>query len=282
MDHSEQSIALGDAILTVFNVGDLQLDLAAEFGLPRHEWRESDRAVFEQPVPLPVQCVLIQTADTVILVDAGAYDLGAEPDLAIPGYVPPPSLPEQLAAAGVPPERIQHVVITHTHFDHFNGLTRRDAEGEWLPTYANAMVYLGREDWDANGMQRALASAESLEARTLGLLHGRGLLTLVDGPRRIAPGIDLVPTPGETPGHLSVRLESAGKVAYCLGDLYHHEVEVEMPQWHVQWADPSIMGKSRSVITDAALAEEALLIATHIRGFGRLLSTRDGLQWGAW
>ena len=128
-------------------------------------------------------------------------------------------------------------------------------------------------------MRRALETADTLEARTFGILDQLGLLTVADGKREISRGVEIIPTPGETPGHLSVRLESTGRTAYCVGDLYHHEMEVERPEWAVTWADQVAIRASRSVIVQAALAEEALLAATHIRGFGRLAPTPDGVRW---
>jgi hypothetical protein len=76
-----------------------------------------------------------------------------------------------------------------------------------------------------------------------------------------------------------VRVESEGSVAYCIGDLYHHVVEVEMPEWSVTWADKEQIQESRTQIAASALDEDALLIATHIVGCGRLNSSPDGLRW---
>ncbi len=279
MDQYGVTMPVGDATLTLFNVGDLLFDMSAELAIPPSEWRPSDHAVFAKPIMIPVQCVLVQTPETTILVDAGAYDVETEPEMRNPEYAPPPSLPQQLSASGIAPERIEHLVITHAHFDHFNGLTQRDATGDLEPVYPNATVYLGRADWDE--MQRAVASSGSLEARTLGLLHDRGLLSLVTDATRIAPGVEIAPTPGETPGHVALRVESGGAVAYCLGDLYHHVVEVEMPEWAVTWADHTAIRASRSRIVASALDEDAVVTATHIGGFGRLVSTADGLRWEA-
>jgi hypothetical protein len=68
---------------------------------------------------------------------------------------------------------------------------------------------------------------------------------------------------------------------YCLGDLYHHVIEVDHPSWSVPWADRTAIAASRRALTDAALAENALLIATHIPGVGRLLPTASGVTWSS-
>ena len=270
---------VGAATVTVFNAGDLLLDMGSALDVPAPEWREGDREAFEQPLQIPMQCVLMQLPGTTVLVDAGIYDFEPYSEHWLSGYAPPDSLPVQMVAAGIEPAAVEHVVITHAHFDHFNGLTQTTEDGSLEPVFPNATVYLGMGDWLSMEMRAALETENSLEARTFGFLDACGLLIVVDGHRSIAQGIEILPTPGETPGHLSVRMESSGQTLYCVGDLYHHEVEVERPDWAVTWADKPAIRASRSVIADAALRENALLVATHIRGFGRLALGRDGVRW---
>ena len=279
MGENATTARIGELEMTLFNAGDLIFDVGKELAVPQQEWREQDYAIFEKPLLVPVLCVLIQSPETTVLVDAGAYELVSEPETAPPGYVQPPSLVRQLAAAGKQTEDIQHIVITHAHFDHFNGLTQIGEQGEPAPTYPNAVVYLGKGDWENEEMQRLLRSPDSLQAQTLGFLHDQGMLRLVDAQVEIAPGIEIVPTPGETPGHVAVRVVSEGRVGYCLGDLYHHVVEVEKPQWEVTWADKQAIENSRRLIARAALKEDALVTASHIPGFGRIRASSDGLRW---
>ncbi len=106
-----------------------------------------------------------------------------------------------------------------------------------------------------------------------------GLLHLVAGDLDLGHGLRICHTPGETPGHQTLRLESAGQVLYCVGDLYHHIVEVEQPTWSVTWADAAANVLSRQQIAGAALAEKAKLIATHIRGLGQLQQVDNGICW---
>jgi glyoxylase-like metal-dependent hydrolase (beta-lactamase superfamily II) len=76
-----------------------------------------------RPLPIPVQSTLIKQADITLLVDAPRYDIIDNSPFAILGYEPPPGLVAQLAQVGTLPDEVTHVVITHPHFDHFNGLT---------------------------------------------------------------------------------------------------------------------------------------------------------------
>jgi glyoxylase-like metal-dependent hydrolase (beta-lactamase superfamily II) len=159
---------------------------------------------------------------------------------------------------------------------HYSGIiTRRDgAESLCFP---RARHHLARADWDE--LQDELRDPESLERRTLGLARQAGLLDLVDGRRDLAGYVTIIPAPGETPGHQIVRVASEGQVLYCLGDLYHHPVEVDRPDWMVHWADRAANLSSRRMLADAALAENATLVAAHIPGCGRLRSAGGGCRW---
>jgi glyoxylase-like metal-dependent hydrolase (beta-lactamase superfamily II) len=175
----------------------------------------------------------------------------------------------------VRPEDITHLVITHAHDDHFAGATERRGDA-YEPRFPRARCYAGRADWVQNA---ALREPDSIEGRTLGVLQERGQLELVDGDLDLTPAVRIVAAPGETPGHVVVRVNSNGQTLYCLGDLYHHPVEVEQPSWVPHDRDRAAKMASRAALTEAALAENALLLVAHIPGFGRLRRTPTGVTW---
>jgi glyoxylase-like metal-dependent hydrolase (beta-lactamase superfamily II) len=104
-------------------------------------------------------------------------------------------------------------------------------------------------------------------------------LELVAGEHQLADGVTVLPAPGETVGHQIVRVHSAGETLYLLGDLYHHAIEIEHPTFNVHWANPEQMATSKQALIRVALAENAILVAAHIPGFGRLRPTDNGLTW---
>jgi glyoxylase-like metal-dependent hydrolase (beta-lactamase superfamily II) len=223
--------------------------------------------------------VYVRLPNLAVLVDAGAYE--AEHDSSgRAGYAPPPDLLESLARVGARAEEVDHVVITHAHGDHFNFLTRERA-GRSEPTFPNAKVYLGRADWEAPTLQDALGNASSLESRAFGPLQRADRLVPVDGDRELDDGVTILAAPGETPGHQILRVRSEGKTLYCVGDLWHHPIEVSHPTWTSPWSDREVNVRSRHAIAEAALAENALIVATHITGIGRLRRTATGAEWEA-
>ena len=169
-------------------------------------------------------------------------------------------------------------MITHGHGDHYNAMTvERDGVDQLM--FPNARYYLGKGDWERSALQDALKNPESLDSRTIGFVQRAGRLVTVDGDLELTPGITILASPGETPGHQSVGVHSKGQALYCVGDLYHHILEVDHPTWAVPWAEPATILASRTSFAAYATSENALVVATHIAGIGRLARTERGVSW---
>jgi glyoxylase-like metal-dependent hydrolase (beta-lactamase superfamily II) len=266
------TIQVGATTMTAINIGDVRFRLDDWLIVPAAE----RPPYFAEWLPFPIYCVHIAAPGRSVLVDAGFYEVDPNSPHAIPGYQPPPDLPAALAEAGVASEAIDQVVITHTHHDHINGLTRQQGDS-FVPRFPNAQHYLSQADWEQ--IQAALGDPESVESRTLGVLAGAGLLELLSGRHDLGGGVEIIPAPGETAGHQTVRVHSDGRTLYCLGDLYHYPIEVERQEWVASWADADATRASRRALVQAALSEDALLIATHIQGIGRLERVGSGVVW---
>ncbi len=277
MSEPVRQLRLGTATVTILNAGDIE----ETFGLavPEDDHDHELEATLDQPQILPFQAVHIALGSASVMVDA--FDFAAI--ISLMGFkppadsTPPPDLLTQMRAAGIDPNAVTHLVLTHAHFDHYSGVTVERA-GQREPTFPNARCYAGRADWDSPAGEQ-LRTEEA--AQTMDELFRRDLVTLVDGERELVPGVRLIPTPGESPGHLMVRVESAGQTLYCLGDLLHYPVEVEHPRWMVEWADRDQTLASRRNLIQRALAENALLVAAHIPGVGRLEGSESRAVWVA-
>lgn len=269
---------LGAATITVFNVGESRLSLAETLNVTAADWMPRYADHFAEPARVPILCIHIALPGMIVLVDSGIYDFPEGSQFAFPNYNPPPGLPEQMAEAGFDPAAVEHLVITHAHGDHFNATTV-ERNGKFEPVFPNARLHLGRGDWERQATQDALQKPDSLESQTFGVYHQLGRLALDEGSTDLGHGIQVIAAPGETPGHQIVRVHSQGQTLYLLGDLYHHVVEVEQPGWGVKWSDIATAQKSRQTFAQRALAEDALLIATHIWGVGRLQTQQDGVRW---
>jgi glyoxylase-like metal-dependent hydrolase (beta-lactamase superfamily II) len=276
-----KTLTLGAATVTIFNTGDLTITLSEMMNVPESEWQPRYADILGKPRVFPSQCVHIALPGASVLVDANNYALSAPPGYpyAMPeGYQPPPDLLTQLRQCGIQPAEITHLVITHAHYDHYAGVTT-EQNGAFVPAFPNARCYLGKPDWDYPETREALRDPASADSLTFGVLHNAGLLELVEGERDLTPEVKIIPTPGESPGHQIVRVTSDGQTLYCLGDLFHDPIEVEYPAWMSQWDDPTTNVASRFALTEAALAENALLVAAHIPSVGRLKRAESGARW---
>jgi glyoxylase-like metal-dependent hydrolase (beta-lactamase superfamily II) len=184
-----------------------------------------------------------------------------------------PGLAPALAEIGVDRNHVTHVVITHAHADHFTGINDDD-EGRTV-AFPNARHHMSRLDWERAG------SDDELFRRLSAAVVKRGLLDLADGDPDIAPGLSLLSTPGETPGHLCVRLRSAGGTLYWIGDLVHHSMEFEHPDWAMEGADAEALQRSRDHVFGEAAGSGALVVWAHATapGWGRVEATRSGFRW---
>jgi glyoxylase-like metal-dependent hydrolase (beta-lactamase superfamily II) len=274
------AFSIGSARVTLLNAGNMRVRLADEYAVPEAVWRPRYADLFERPSIFPSLSVYVELHGVRVLVDANDYRATVTPDspYALTNYTAPPPLPAQLASVGVRPEDIHHVVITHAHWDHYAGTTTPTGNG-YVPTFPKARYYLGVADWMDADIQRALQEQTSLEARTLGVLRDQGVLQLVAAHEHLADGIDILPAPGETPGHQVVRIQSAGDTLFVIGDLFHHAIEVAHPDWMVSWADAETMRETRRSLLQDALARNAALIAAHIATVGRVERDGDGLRW---
>ena len=148
-----------------------------------------------------------------------------------------------LAEAGYPPESIDTVLCTHMHVDHV-GWNTRLVDDQWVPTFPNARYLFGREEWthwsnevdsELDGDVEPHIAQNVLEARLVHQDSVRPIIDadlhqVVDSTHKLTDEISLQPTPGHTPGHVSIRIESRDQHAIITGDLMHHPIQCAMPE----------------------------------------------------
>lgn len=271
------SRTVGEATVTAISDGSGRSTILASLNAPPEEWRREVDADENGEIVLGYNVAHVRLGAASILIDLGFDDPSPESQWQAPRHRRTPGVVAGLAAIGVQPEEITHVLITHAHGDHIaGGSVVRD--GRRVPRYPNARHLLGRADWEENP---AREDPDSLLARRLGPVAAAGLLELVDAGRQVEPGVTFLPAPGESPGHSIVRVISAGETFYFLGDLFHHPCEVAHLDWVSAGRDAAAMRASREALIAAALPADALLMTTHMPfpAFGRLRETPVGVRW---
>jgi glyoxylase-like metal-dependent hydrolase (beta-lactamase superfamily II) len=169
---------------------------------------------------------------------------------------------EHLNAAGWSREDVTAVVCTHLHVDHVGWNTMLEA-GRWVPTFPNARYLIGKTEfahWSAvkEGEQPEIM-ADSVQP-----ILDAGLAELVEMDHRVSPEVSLIPSPGHTPGHVCVMIESEGERAVITGDMSHHPFQMAHPDWSPAFdSDPAAAADVRARLFAEWADAPILVIGTH-------------------
>jgi glyoxylase-like metal-dependent hydrolase (beta-lactamase superfamily II) len=214
---------------------------------------------------------LIREGDAWTLVDTG---FGNRPESRGGG------LAAELEQAGVSPDEISRVILTHLHGDHIGGNTI-DVDGKPVPAFKNARYVLQRADW-THYQQPERKSTSLPIVLCADPIHEAGLLDLIDGSQALTAGISTLLTPGHTPGHQSVLISAGDEKVVILGDASHTPVQVSEPGWSPQYDfDPAQSARTRADLFDRIEQEGLKIAAGHYPypGFGGVVRVEGKRRW---
>ena len=230
-----------------------------------------------EQLDVPYTCLLIDTGKQRVLVDTG---LG---EGVLPGAG---SLLKQLRGAGVEPEQVDTVIFTHGHPDHIGGNT--DSEGRLV--FPNARHVMWKQEWDFWTSETNLSNLSAPEAfKEMIVSFARkhlppieNQLDLIESSSEILPGIEAVPAPGHTAGHMAMTISSDRERLFLIGDAVIHPLQLEHPEWHTAFetSTEQALDTRRRVLAQAA-SEQSLILAYHFPfpGLGRVTARGQGWEW---
>jgi glyoxylase-like metal-dependent hydrolase (beta-lactamase superfamily II) len=270
---------LGDARLTLLDGGSFRLDGGAMHGVvPKTLWSKLVSCDALNRCQYSTRCLLIETGGRRVLVETGNGDKFAPKLKEIYGIDHDRAISVALKEAGFDPDDIDTVVMTHLHFDHSGGTTRRTPSGAVEPVFRKARHVVQRREWEDATHPHERNRASYLQ-ENIGPLGEAGLVQLVDGETEIAPGVRVIPTPGHTAGHQSVLVGPPdGPQALFLGDVVPTAVHVKLPWVMAYDLEPARTVETKRDLLSRALAEDWLLVWGHDRDHqaGRLGVDKDG------
>ena len=186
---------------------------------------------------------------------------------------------ENLQNAGCTPEDIDIVLCTHLHVDHAGWHSRLE-NGVWVPTFPNAQYLSARDEMAALEHKRVHGSpqyAHLYEDSILPVIQS-GQLMLVDSNHKVADGVSLEPSPGHTPGHVSIRLNSVGAEAVVIGDMMHHPIQALYPQWNSRVCeDAELARRTRREFLQASAGRDITVLPGHFMA-GRVIEAGEAFR----
>jgi glyoxylase-like metal-dependent hydrolase (beta-lactamase superfamily II) len=280
-----QTRMVGSLRVHALQAGLQLLDGGAMFGVvPKTLWERKISADEKNRIRLGMRCLLVEHPDGLVLIDTGAGDKESEKFYGIYGIenspvgtAGPTQLESALAEAGYSASDVSLVINSHLHFDHSGGNTRRGDDGAPTPSFPNARYVARRGEWDWAHHTNERTAA-SYFGHNYDPLRATGQLELVDGDEEIVSGISVRRTPGHTPHHQGILIESGADRLFFLADLAPTTAHVPLP-WIMGYdVEPLVTLETKRRIWAEAASEGWTLMFEHdaTNAFGRIVVDGKG------
>ena len=241
------------------------LPLATNEEIQKLPWLIPHFANEEGRLKMSIHSLVVETPTRRIIVDTGLGNDKQGRNVPTWNNRKDPFL-EKLTAAGFPPDTIDTVLCTHLHVDHV-GWNTSLVGGKWVPTFTKARYLFGKtefEHWRDHSDDPAHAAVFNDSVKPIA---DAGKADLVASDQVLTEEITLIPTPGHSPGHMSIHIKSEGEEGLLTGDVAHHPCQMA----HLDWSstadsDPKQSAKTRRELFSRFADQPIVVIGGHFSG----------------
>ncbi|HEY0243915.1 MAG TPA: MBL fold metallo-hydrolase [Gemmatimonadaceae bacterium] len=263
-----QTRKIGDLTVHAIQAGGQRLDGGAMFGVvPKPLWERRIPADDRNRIQLGMRCVLIEHPSGLVLIDTGAGNKETQKFKDIYGIENEgadgrTALEDGLREVGASPSDVAVVINTHLHFDHAGGNTWADPAGEVQVSFPKARYIVKKGEYDYAMHPNERTAASYFERNYMPVVRSHQFEFVVR-EKEIVKGVRVIPTPGHTPFHQSVLIDSGGERAFFLADMCPTSAHLPLP-WIMGYdVEPLVTLETKRRIFRQAEEEEWLLIFEH-------------------
>lgn len=229
----------------------------------QHEWMIPYFATPEGAMKLNFQAFALKSGNERIMIDTCiGNDRAREYDIFTNMQT---TFMEDLASCGYTPDNISKVLCTHLHFDHVGWNTHKVGD-KWVPTFPNARYLFGKKEYDHWMHLKATGGYHDFEHLhdSIDPVIEAGLVDFIGPDIQLTDEVSLFPSPGHTPGHVSVAIKSKGQEAIITGDMMHHPIqlaEADVPGAFDMQKEVGV--KTRKDFYNRVADKDVLIIGSH-------------------
>lgn len=252
--------------ITQIPAGYFKLDGGAMFGVvPKTLWERKQPADSNNLCTWALRCLLVETDDRKILVDCG---IGNKQDEKWRSFFEPhgdDTLEGSLLKAGVKPEDITDVFLTHLHFDHVGGAVKLDENKQPVPAFPKATYWSNERHWrwamNPNDREKASFLPENIEP-----LRDAGVVQYINvAPDLVSwlPGISVQFCYGHTEAMMALHLQAGDDYFVYCADLMPSSFHLSMPWVMAYDIRPLVTLKEKEQLLTNAAERNWKLIFEH-------------------